>query len=86
MLYRDALRILEMIKRRQLKEFDRRVAMRFCNSFKTIDEIQPALDFLDDYGYIIRLPEWMYRGGRPPLPKYVVNPVFLGRPQNEQPA
>ena len=86
MLYRDALRILEMIKRRQLKEFDRRVAMRFCKSFKTIDEIQPALDFLDDYGYIIRLPEWMYRGGRPPLPKYVVNPVFLGRPLNVQPA
>ena len=86
MLYRNAQRILEMIKKRQLKEFNRRDAMRFCKSFKTVDEIQPVLDFLDDYGYIIRLPERMYLGGRPPLPKYAVNPVILGRLQNEAPA
>ncbi len=76
-MHRDATRILQMIRDRSLTEFDRRMAMRFCRAFKTVAEIQPVLDFLDDYGYIIRLPDKGPTGGRPPLPKYVVHPKAL---------
>ena len=76
-MHKDANRILEMIRERNLSEFDRRTAMRNCRYFKTVADIQPVLDFLDDYGYISRLPEKAFTGGRPPLPKYVVNPAVL---------
>jgi len=76
-MHRDADRILKMIREKKLTEFDRRTAMRNCRSFKTVAEIQPVLDFLDDYGYIVRKPEKVFTGGRPPLPKYVVNPAVL---------
>ena len=76
---RQANRILHMIAERHLTEFDRREAMRYCRVFKTVAEIQPVLDFLDDYGYIIRLPDRNPTGGRPSLPKYVVNPSYLSQ-------
>ncbi len=74
-----------MIEERHLKEFDRRAAMRYCQAFKTVAEIQPVLDFLDDYGYIIRFPDRNSTGGRPPLPKYVVNPRLLSELPGGQP-
>ncbi len=76
-MYKQARRILRMIEKRHLTKFDRREAMRYCQVFKTVAEIQPVLDFLDDYGYIIRFPEKASTGGRPPMPKYAVNPTFL---------
>ena len=76
-MYRKAARILQMIEEKKLTEFDRRSAMRNCRTFKTVAEIQPVLDFLDDYGYIARMPEKAYVSGRPPLPKYAVNPMAL---------
>ena len=64
-----------MIEERHLKEFDRRAAMRYCQAFKTVAEIQPLLDFLEDYGYIFQQPApAKVPTGRPPLPKYTVNP------------
>ena len=78
-MHKDANRILQMLRERKLSEFDRRMAMRYCRTFKTVAEIQPVLDFLDDYGYISRLPEKASTGGRPPLPKYVVNPCVLSQ-------
>lgn len=78
-MYRQAGRILDTIQGRQMKEFDRRMMMRACRIFKTVAEIQPVLDFLDDYGYIIRQPEKPSAGGRPPLPKYVTNPWVLSQ-------
>ena len=76
-LYKKAARILQMIEEKKLTEFDRRSAMRYCRTFKTVAEIQPVLDFLDDYGYIGRLPDKAFVSGRPPLPKYAVNPMAL---------
>ena len=73
----SATRLLEMIRERKLKEFDRRQAMRYCRSFKTVAEIQPVLDFLEDYGYICQQPVAFRPAGRPPLPKYTVNPMVL---------
>ena len=78
-MHRQAERILQMIRENNLTEFNRRMAMRCCRSFKTVAEIQPVLDFLDDYGYIrlIREPAPFPAYGRPVLPKYTVNPRVL---------
>ncbi len=74
---KNADRILQMTKERQLAEFDRRTAMRYCRTFKTVEEIQPVLDYLEDYGYLLRQPEKPTSTGRQPLPRYRVNPVVL---------
>ena len=70
----QAKKILDAITEKELMEFDRREAMRMCRTFKTVAEIQPILDFLEDYGYIAVKPQEQLRTGRPPLPKYEVNP------------
>ena len=72
-----ANRVLDMIREKKLKEFDRRTAMRNCRFFKTVAEIQPVLDFMEDYGYIFQQPVLLRPAGRPPLPKYTVNPSVL---------
>ncbi len=70
-----AAHILSMIKERNLTEFNRRTAMRNCRIFKTVEAIQPVLDFLEDYGYIASVNTQAFIGkGRPPLPQYLVNP------------
>ena len=51
--------------------------MRNCRFFKTVAEIQPVLDFMEDYGYILQQPVLIRPAGRPPLPKYTVNPSVL---------
>ena len=76
-MHKQANRILNMIREKKLTEFNRRTAMRYCQSFKRVDDIQPVLDFLDDYGYIIRMPDKSTSGGHPPLPRYTVNPSVL---------
>ena len=77
-MYRQAEKILQMILERRLEEFTRRDAMRFCQTFKRVDEIQPVLDFLEDMGYIASVDSRpTYGKGRPSLPKYVVNPSVL---------
>ena len=74
-MYRKAVRIPRMVVDGGLTEFDRRRAMRGCRTFKTTAEIQPVLDFLEDYGYIAQVPQKYAGSGRPPQPKYVVNPL-----------
>ena len=74
-MFRKANKILKMIHDRGLEEFNRRSAMRYCQSFKRVEDIQPVLDFLEDYGYIAALEARpTYGKGRPPMPKYIVNP------------
>ena len=49
--------------------------MRIIRSFKTFEEIQSVLDFLEDYGYIaVENAQTVYGKGRPKLQKYLVNP------------
>ena len=74
-MFRNAHRILKMIYEKGLKEFNRRTAMRNCQTFKRVEEIQPVLDFLEDYGYIapVEAPP-TFGKGRPAMPKYIVNP------------
>ena len=73
-MYREAEKILGMIVEKDLAQFDRRTAMRCCSSFRTVAAIQPVLDFLEDYGYIVQITQKTSGSGRPPLPKYAVNP------------
>lgn len=74
-MFQSAKKILKMIVENNLIEFNRRTAMRYCRTFKRIEEIQPVLDFLDDYGYIASVEVPSSGGkGRPPMPKYLVNP------------
>lgn len=73
-MYKSADLILQKIKEQKLNAFDRRDTMRMCRTFKTIDSIQPVLDFLEYYGYIIQKPQKHSGSGRPPLPKYAINP------------
>lgn len=77
-MYRNAEKILHMIRERKLSAFTRRDAMRYCQTFKRVDEIQPVLDFLEDYCYIASVDSRpAYGKGRPSLPKYAVNPAVL---------
>ncbi|MCR5811568.1 MAG: DUF3987 domain-containing protein [Lachnospiraceae bacterium] len=77
-MYKQADKILKMIQERDLSQFSRRDAMRYCQTFKRVDEIQPVLDFLEDYCYIASMDKSpSYGKGRPVLPKYVVNPAVL---------
>ena len=77
-MHTQANYILDMIRKRKLDTFDRRMAMRACQNFKTVDELQPVLDFLEDYGYIFEIPQPAKpMTGRPPLPRYTVNPKVI---------
>ena len=74
-MFQNANKILKMLADRKLKEFSRRTAMRNCQNFKRVEEIQPVLDFLEDYGYIAAVDTQLtYGKGRPPMPRYIVNP------------
>lgn len=76
-MFQNANRILKMIREKKLKKFNRRTAMRHCQTFKRVEEIQPILDFLEDYGYIAAVENNSAFGkGRPPMPKYLVNPLI----------
>lgn len=79
-MQKKAQKILDMLRDNDLHHFDRRGAMRKCRSFKTVDEIQPVLDFLEDYGYIAQEADAgnFSKTGRPRLPKYAVNPAVFG--------
>ncbi len=76
-LVRQAEALLQMLRENKLTTFDRRTAMRLCRLFKTVGEIQPVLDFLEDYGYIMAPPgkPILNSAGRPALPTYLVNPA-----------
>lgn len=77
-MFQNAHKILKMVSDKGLKESSRRTAMRNCQTFRRVEEIQPVLDFLEDYGYIatVESPP-TYGKGRPPMPKYTVNPRAL---------
>lgn len=74
-LFQNAHRVLKMIREKGLKAFNRRTVMRNCQTFKRVEDVQPVLDFLADYGYIA-IGENKPSGGkgRPIMAKYIVNP------------
>lgn len=74
-MFDKAKRILKMLRAKKLTEFNRREAMRNCQSFKKADDIQPVLDFLEEYGYIAKVNEQpTYARGKQLMTRYCVNP------------
>ena len=72
----DGKYVLKAIKDSGLAEFTRRDIMRLCRKFKKADDVQAVLSMLIEYGYISEKAEKPYIGkGRPPLTKYVINPI-----------
>ena len=69
----QAKQILQLIAQKKLKEVDRRTVMRYRKAFKTAAEVQPVLDFLEDYGYLVQQDQVYGRIGRPQNVKYLVN-------------
>ena len=71
-----ANRILQALYEKNVSKFNRRDAMRICREFKSVAEVQPVLDFLEASGDIIAVKaEPEYEKGRPPMHKYILNPI-----------
>lgn len=68
--------VLSVITKNGLVEFSRRDIMRLCRSIKTVDEAQPILNHLADYGYIAPKEETYSGKGRPSAQTYLVNPCL----------
>lgn len=76
----NAKRVLRWIEKTATREFTRRDAHQAHRSrFKTVDEIDPALDLLESHNYIRPLIEAgdNRRPGRKASQGYAVNPYFL---------
>lgn len=69
--------MLDAICKSGLTEFTRRDIMRLCRSFKTADEVQPVLNHLAEYGYIVpKTNNAQNNKGRPTGQAYLVNPYL----------
>ena len=70
--------LLSAIQKGQVREFSRRDAMRLCRRIKTVEEMQPVLNRLCEYGYIAPKPiEPSLGAGRKPSDVYLTNPMLL---------
>lgn len=70
--------LLSKIQKEQVREFSRREAMRLCRRIKTVEEMQPVLNRLCEYGYIAPKPsEPVLGAGRKPSEVYLTNPMLL---------
>ena len=84
-LYRDCVMILDTIRKKGYKEFSRRTIMRSCGKFKKTADIQPVLDYLEDYGYIAKKSIQDMKIGRPSNFSYLVNPAVFDMNCNQAP-
>jgi replicative DNA helicase len=81
----DARWLLDWIARTNQAQFSRRDAHQAARSrFRKATDLEPALALLEEHGYLRRVdadPPGP-RGGRPPSPRFLVNPV----PHNSEPS
>ncbi|MCR5294388.1 MAG: DUF3987 domain-containing protein, partial [Lachnospiraceae bacterium] len=76
----DSRYVRDVILDKGLREFSSREILRECRRFKTKAEILPALQHLEDYGYLSPK-EASYSGiGRPQAEAWTVNPVLFELP------
>lgn len=69
--------VLNAVTSARLTEFTRRDIMRLCRSLKKVEDVQPVLDHLAEYGYIALKDSDTYSGkGRRPASIYLVNPYL----------
>jgi hypothetical protein len=79
-----ARKVIAWIRRRELKEFDRRRAYLDCRPhFKAPEDVDPVLQLLIEHDYVKARPQVLRKGaGRTPSPVFDVNPKLLA--QNAQ--
>ena len=68
---------LEVIGRKGLNGFKTSDLMRACKKFKTADYANEILRRLTEMGYLREEKPESKKSGRPPAPKYHVNPIYL---------
>ena len=73
----DAAYVLAWIRRHDKQEFGKREAQQQGKRrFPRADDIDPALESLAQRGYIRIVQPQEYKSGRPPAPRYEVNPAL----------
>lgn len=78
--------LLSMVLRHELVRFTRRDVMRLCQRFKNTAQVQPALDHLEDRGYISAQEDMITGRGRPSARTYLVNPLLYEDDNSAEPA
>lgn len=68
---------LEVIGRKGLNGFKTADLMRACKKYKTADYANEVLKRLTEMGYLREEKPESKKSGRPPAPKYYVNPIWL---------
>ncbi|MCU0791933.1 MAG: YfjI family protein [Opitutaceae bacterium] len=76
---RIARRLLAAIKRHRVTELSAKEAFDLLDggALQTMEELHPALDLLLDKNWLRELPPPQPRPGRPPSPRFTVNPAAL---------
>jgi hypothetical protein len=74
----DARVVLDWIERTCVEEFTRRDAQRGCRRFRKVSDLEPALEVLEDHGFI-RGHETVPDGGGPRSRTFEVNPHLTGQ-------
>ena len=73
-------RVIEIIRRKNMRELSLRQLQRSCSFLKDAAEVQAVLDKLEEFGYlIIKDQNQRNRPGNPGNPVYAVNPVVFGK-------
>lgn len=78
--------LLSMVLRHEVTRFTRRDVMRLCQRFKNTAQVQPALDHLEDLGYIAAQEEQISGRGRRAGCIYLVNPLLVENDNTAEPA
>ncbi len=73
----NAIFALEVIGRKGLNRFKTSDLMRASKKFKTADATNEVLKRLTEMGYLRKETSESKKSGRPPAPKYTVNPIWL---------
>lgn len=76
-LTKDCKYLIEIVRKKELREFTLREIMRLCQRFKKKEQLLPVLDHLADFGYIREKSEEHDGRGRPASQSYLVNPCLF---------
>ena len=73
----DARIVLKALSKQTALELTPYQILRLCRHFKKVEDMQPALEFLTEYGYIKPFWDGSISGGRPKGMSYMLNPKFF---------
>ena len=79
----NAKYILSKIKNQKISFVTSREILRICRKIKNADELQEALELLEDMKYIREIPQEYSVTGRKPSPKYKVNQLIYDKLSKE---